>query len=625
MNPFSQIKKGEELDLVNFYLGHIKNNFSDLKEIVNTISARESYEKETVKTMAVTPSISGGTWLVYNPKFVLENHNFFCSKMKNAPVNLHYIYNVLSHEIMHICLNHIERMKAGRFHPKLWNLATDTLINYQFDWNVCKRIIHNPYEVKISKNHFGPGKSVFSQNHELFKNAMTPLMRSSSKVFDLISPASCWNVVIDKCVYLTKEKLKQSYDGIKVDDASLEKEADAQKFGRYHFLYENKAKYYKEESGILVNRKKAFSSLKGFDPNFRFAKDFKDVFKNANKTYNRIVEWIEYYEIDNNSTAKYWYDAYKELYELLYTFEKDLDFFVDPPKSVLPDDGGDKYENMPIPTFGGMGNSGELTKELAESIFNSSNIDDGCDEENASNAYYWAEYDLSGTSQSSKDFKEKAGSKIKRDNLQGNSASKDKGSQSDILIIDRIKSSYSVEWHVLLDNIVSNSMRPKYESTIFRPNRRWGLKMPGKKVEWEGSVNIAIDTSGSVRSDDIDEFFLSLKHAANKNKNLEFNIILFHSCVYREYLDFNIKSGEIHLQTGGTSFEEPLKRLEELNRKNYGICIMFTDGMCKVPKESDFNNKFINSLHWVFWVEYHILNGRYSQHYFGNGKNIFLR
>lgn len=624
MNPFRKIKKDEEFELVSYYLRHVKNSFSNLGRIVDTITVREPYENENVKTMAVSPSVSGGTWLIFNKKFVLENHNFFISKVKNAPIKYHYIYNVLSHEIMHICLNHFERMKAGKFNPRLWNIATDTIINYQFDWTVCKRIIANEesYRYRLN-NKILFLKNPFKDNCENFGNGMTPLMRSSSKVFDLISPASCWVAVIDKCKYLVKEKLKESYDGVKI----INKDKPLEEGKKYKIIsYKKNPLDYISKYEIFVNKDPAFSNISGFYSKFRFAEDYKSIYEKANKIYADIVEWIIYYKIDRNSTARSWYDAYKELYNLLEEFEKSLEFFVKPSKSVISDS-NDKYDKMPIPTFGGMGSSGESTKEMAEEIFNSTGLEDGVDEQNSSNPYHWAEYDLSGTANSSKEFKLKSGSSVsknsKRSKEQGTAAGKGIGS-SDILIISQIQQSYSVEWHSLLNSIVSSTMKPKYESTIFRPNRRWGMKMPGKRVEWEGAVNIAIDTSGSVIQRDIDEFFLSLKDAAKKNKNLEFNIILFHSIVYNEYLDFNIKNDKITIQCGGTNFTDPLKRLEELNKKNYGICIMFTDGMAKVPDKSNFNNKFIQSLHWVFWVNFSHLSSRMNS-YFGNGKNIFLR
>jgi predicted metal-dependent peptidase len=626
MNPFGKIKKDEEFELVSYYLRHVKNSFSNLGRIVDTITVREPYENESVKTMAVSPSASGGTWLIFNKKFVLENHNFFISKVKNAPVKYHYIYNVLSHEIMHICLNHFERMKAGKFNPRLWNIATDTIINYQFDWTVCKRIILNEEAWPYKKNRLNKIfflKNPFKDNCEEFGNGMTPLMRSSSKVFDLISPASCWVAVIDKCKYLVKEKLKESYDGVKITDKDIPLDDDAK-----HRIRSSKKSPldYISEYEICVNKDSAFSNISGFQSSFRFAEDYKSIYTKSNKIYADIVEWISFYQIDKNSTARSWYDAYKELYNLLEEFEKSLEFFVKPTKSVISDS-NDKYDKMPIPTFGGMGSSGESTREMAEEIFDSTGLDDGVDEQNASNPYHWADYDLSGTASSSKEFKSKSGSSIsknsKRSKKQGTKAGKGIGA-SDLLIISQIQQSYSIEWHSLLDSIVSSTMKPRYESTIFRPNRRWGMKMPGKRVEWEGAVNIAIDTSGSVIQSDIDEFFLSLKDAAKKNKNLEFNIILFHSIVYKEYLNFNIKNDKIEIQCGGTDFSGPLKRLEELNKKNYGICIMFTDGMARVPNKSEFDNKFVKSLHWVFWVGFSQLGGRINS-YFGNGKNIFLR
>jgi len=72
--------------------------------------SKEDVEKYGIKTIAV--DIYGN--MPYNPEFI--------KKLSDEELQ-----GVLCHEIMHICLKHLERLGTRR--PKVWNLATDSAIN----------------------------------------------------------------------------------------------------------------------------------------------------------------------------------------------------------------------------------------------------------------------------------------------------------------------------------------------------------------------------------------------------------------------------------------------------------------------------------------------------------------
>ena len=76
----------------------------------------EESEKEIVKTAAVMPS-GGKIIMVINP-------DFFCDKLDRKQRNF-----VLIHEVLHCFFEHIGRQTDNNYHHKLWNVATDYVIN----------------------------------------------------------------------------------------------------------------------------------------------------------------------------------------------------------------------------------------------------------------------------------------------------------------------------------------------------------------------------------------------------------------------------------------------------------------------------------------------------------------
>jgi predicted metal-dependent peptidase len=105
--------------------------------------------------------------------------------------------------------------------------------------------------------------------------------------------------------------------------------------------------------------------------------------------------------------------------------------------------------------------------------------------------------------------------------------------------------SAKVDWREALREFVSAVSSGKDDSTWRKPNRRWlqhDIYMPSTVSESMGSLLVAIDTSGSIRDDDLNKF-LSEVVAIMNNMNPE-NVHLL-------YWDSNVAGHEVYGQGDG--------------------------------------------------------------------------
>lgn len=146
-------------------------------------------------------------------------------------------------------------------------------------------------------------------------------------------------------------------------------------------------------------------------------------------------------------------------------------------------------------------------------------------------------------------------------------------------IIDSITA--KVDWRKVLRYFIKTSQKSNKRSTIKKINRRYAYVHPGKKVQRQAKIAIAIDQSGSVSNDMLTKFFNELN---NLSKLAEFTVIPFDHDVKPE-LVYVWKKGthkkKERVLTGGTCFNAPT---DYVNEHGFDGMIVLTDLYAPKPK-----------------------------------------
>ncbi len=146
-------------------------------------------------------------------------------------------------------------------------------------------------------------------------------------------------------------------------------------------------------------------------------------------------------------------------------------------------------------------------------------------------------------------------------------------------IIDSITT--KVDWRKVLRYFIKTSQKANKRSTIKKINRRYAYVHPGKKVQRQAKIAIAIDQSGSVSNDMLTKFFNELN---NLSKLAEFTVIPFDHDVKPE-LVYVWKKGthkkKERVLTGGTCFNAPT---DYVNEHGFDGMIVLTDLYAPKPK-----------------------------------------
>ena len=147
-------------------------------------------------------------------------------------------------------------------------------------------------------------------------------------------------------------------------------------------------------------------------------------------------------------------------------------------------------------------------------------------------------------------------------------------------IIKRIET--KVDWRKVLRYFIKTSQRANKSSTIKRINRRYAYVHPGKKVQRQAKIAIAIDQSGSVSDEMLQSFFGELNSLA---KLAAFTVIPFDTEV-NEKLVYEWKKGQNHkaerVMCGGTCFDAPTEYVNK--RGDFDGVIILTDMEAPKPK-----------------------------------------
>ena len=146
-------------------------------------------------------------------------------------------------------------------------------------------------------------------------------------------------------------------------------------------------------------------------------------------------------------------------------------------------------------------------------------------------------------------------------------------------IIKRLET--KVDWRKVLRYFIKTSQRASRRSSVKRINRRYAYIHPGKKVERQAKIAIAIDQSGSVSDEMLESFFGELNKLA---KLAEFTVIPFDTEVPKDKV-FIWKKGSSQkterVSCGGTCFDAPT---DYVNKHSFDGVIILTDMEAPKPK-----------------------------------------
>ena len=146
-------------------------------------------------------------------------------------------------------------------------------------------------------------------------------------------------------------------------------------------------------------------------------------------------------------------------------------------------------------------------------------------------------------------------------------------------IIKRLET--KVDWKKVLRYFIKTSQRSSRSSSVKRINRRYAYIHPGKKVNRQAKIAVAIDQSGSVSDEMLEAFFGELNKLANL---ASFTVVPFdtnidESKVYEWKKGQNKKAERV--LCGGTDFEAPTKWA---NENGVDGLIILTDMEAPKPK-----------------------------------------
>jgi predicted metal-dependent peptidase len=146
-------------------------------------------------------------------------------------------------------------------------------------------------------------------------------------------------------------------------------------------------------------------------------------------------------------------------------------------------------------------------------------------------------------------------------------------------IIKRLET--KVDWRKVMRYFIKTSQRASRRSSVKRINRRYAYIHPGKKVQRQAKIAIAIDQSGSVSDDMLASFFGELNKLA---KLAEFTVIPFDTEVPEDKV-FVWKKGQNkkteRVSCGGTCFNAPT---DYVNKHSFDGVIILTDMEAPKPK-----------------------------------------
>jgi predicted metal-dependent peptidase len=144
-----------------------------------------------------------------------------------------------------------------------------------------------------------------------------------------------------------------------------------------------------------------------------------------------------------------------------------------------------------------------------------------------------------------------------------------------------------ISWRTLLKKFLAASIKAGSKRSWKRPNRRFGHEQKGKLSDRMVSVSIAIDTSGSIGSEDLKDFLSELRAIQSCYKGT-MTVMECDAEVQKVYKLNRYKRAQTNFKgRGGTSFLPVFKYIKD-NKVKTDLLIFFTDlcgdqEQCKKP------------------------------------------
>lgn len=152
------------------------------------------------------------------------------------------------------------------------------------------------------------------------------------------------------------------------------------------------------------------------------------------------------------------------------------------------------------------------------------------------------------------------------------------GGLKDILNKIMIKPEPLVNWRRVIKLFTESSSKTRIKNTMKRPSKRFGT-IPGIKIKKLKKLLIAIDTSGSIRKNDLEDFFSEIYHVWRQGA--EIKVVECDTKIQKEF-DYVGRTPEYVMGRGGTDFNAPITYANDVFRPD-GL-IYFTDGFAPLPK-----------------------------------------
>jgi predicted metal-dependent peptidase len=142
--------------------------------------------------------------------------------------------------------------------------------------------------------------------------------------------------------------------------------------------------------------------------------------------------------------------------------------------------------------------------------------------------------------------------------------------------INEILKPAKIPWQRLLRRWVGNKVKASSRYSIKRPNRRYGMTQKGKVPVRKLQITLAIDTSGSISDENLQEFMIEI-HSIMASYKSTITVIECDWSVQKVYkLKPHTKVDPKFKGRGGTSFKPPFEKVSE-DHIETELMIYFTD------------------------------------------------
>ena len=153
-----------------------------------------------------------------------------------------------------------------------------------------------------------------------------------------------------------------------------------------------------------------------------------------------------------------------------------------------------------------------------------------------------------------------------------------------------------IDYRAVLRMFRASIISQKRRLTRMRPSRRFGFEQMGSRYDFTTHLLIAIDTSGSVGSEDLGRY-LNVITSFFKYGIQEIDVLMFDTRVYGKPLtltDAKKSIKELNVKgRGGTDFQAPVDYAVE--HPEYDGLIIITDGYAPCPNTEQLRTKLL----WV--------------------------